>query len=105
MSNTLLKIYKDIEMKNQVIGDTLDLGIGKAGYSNEYVFYVYNDSRAEFVDLELKVGDEEVNVASFPEVVKPWSREKFKLVWKPSADIEQPLRSTFRITGKKLFRP
>jgi hypothetical protein len=96
-----MKIYKDKELKNEI--SSLDLGIGLAGESYSFEYYILNNSNANLTDISCEINNKEVIISSFPKEIKANSNDKLSIVWKPSIDIKEGLRATLNINYFELW--
>ena len=94
-----MKILNDKEKEIK----KLDLGIVKAGKSKNFVFYLFNDSTANINNLKVEISEKEIEIITAPTELKPESKEKFEISWKPSLNLRKGLKTSLKITGVELF--
>ena len=109
-----MKIYKDKELTELVEGNTLDLGIGLAGESHEYTFYIYNNLHAELKNLKFEVKptvnrnfekkiSEEVAIKVAPKEMSAKQIAELKIEWNPAVDIKSGLKAQLHINGFEIW--
>lgn len=96
-----MKIYKNNNLTEQI--DKLKLGIVSAGYSKQFTFYVYNDSRAHLRNLSFSVEHEEVKIIKNPEEMLPESKETLIIEWSPKVTLKEGLETQLKIKGEELW--
>ena len=96
-----MKIYKDASLTKPV--DILDLGIVQADDSKEYLFYVYNDTKADLKNLKFKISHKEVEILDAPKTIDSKSLAKLKIKWSPSLTLKEGLKTKIEIKGVELW--
>ena len=109
-----MKLYKDKELTELVDAQTLDLGIGLAGESHEYTFYMYNNLHAELKslnfeikpivnrDFEKKIASE-LTILESPKEMAPKAISELKFQWNPAVDIKAGLKAQLSINGFEIW--
>lgn len=99
-----MKLYKDLELTQEVKHDKLDFGMVLAGDSQEYIYYVYNDTVAELAGLTFNTENPEVKVLEAPESLKSFGSSILKLKWSPSVTLKEGLKSHLRVRGYEIYQ-
>ena len=81
----------------------VNLGIVKAGETEQYSYILYNDSPREVIDIQVEVVDDEVTVTEAPEKMAPDSKKELKLSWSPSLTVKKGLKSLIKVTASELY--
>jgi len=98
-----MKLYKDSELTKEVKHDKLDFGMVLAGDTQEYTYYVYNDTTAELASLSFNTENPEVKVIEAPEILKPFGSSVLKIKWSPSITLKEGLKSHLRVKGFEVY--
>ena len=98
-----MKLYKDAELTKEVKHDKLDFGMVLAGDSQEYTYYVYNDTLAELASLTFNTENPEVKVIEAPEKLPSFGSAMLKIKWSPSVTLKEGLKSHLRIKGYEIY--
>ena len=109
-----MRIYKDKELNEQIDASTLDLGIGLAGESHEYTFYVHNNLNAELKNLKFEIKPvvdkafeqriaKEVKILEAPQNMDAKSVSPLKLQWNPAVDIKSGLKAQLQVNGFEIW--
>lgn len=98
-----MKIYSDIELKNEIT--ELDLGIVNAGESKEFIYYIHNEGIGNDIDLKFTVMDKDVSVVSQPNSIASEETKELVIKWSPSLTIKEGLTALLKIDGKTLWPP
>lgn len=96
-----MKIFKDQELKNEII--ELDLGILEAGESKKYIYYIWNDSKAQLLNLVFFVDNQEVKIVKYPEKLEINESSILVIEWKPSITLKEGLKANLSMKGKELW--
>lgn len=97
-----MKLYKDSSLKEE-IGD-LDLGIVEAGSKKEYTFYVYNELKANLIEIEFAVNHKEIKILKAPENLESLKSDKLIIEWSPSVTLKEGLKTQLLISTKELWK-
>lgn len=97
-----MKIFKDSGLVNEVT--VLDLGIVQAGDGKEYLFYVFNESKADLRDLRFRVDHPEVSVLEFPANLGSQKSSRLKLKWEASVTLKEALKTQLKVNGFELWQ-
>ena len=113
-----MKIYLDKNLTEEIVASNLDLGIGLAGESHEYTFYVYNELHAELRDLNFKIKPQtseniseelakklakEVKVLEAPSRMKYKEIAELKLQWNPAVNVQSGLKAKVQVDYFELW--
>lgn len=98
-----MKLYNDVELTKEVKHDKLDFGMVLAGDTQEYTYYVYNDTTAELASLTFNTENPEVQVIEAPEKLKSFESAQLKIKWTPSITLKEGLKSHLRIKGYEIY--
>lgn len=99
-----MKIYKDVNLTQEISEDTLDLGTIMAGDTKIYEFYIYNDNpKGRLINLEYSINSEEIQVVSSPKELNPKETGKLIINYSPVATIEEGLRAKIKIKGFAIY--
>ena len=96
-----MKIYSDIELKNEV--EKLDLGIVKAGETKRFIFWVENDTSAHFKEMKFIVNHKEVKIIESPKELPSFASAKLILEWSPSVTLKEGLKTTLKVKRTELW--
>lgn len=99
-----MKIFKDRELKEEVIGDLLSLGKIEAGDTKEYTFYIYNDSDFLVTDLGYSLisadgrqGYKELNIINAPKELKSKESDKLVISWESTVSLKEGIKAKLEI--------
>lgn len=95
------KIYEDSDL-NTLVGDIIELGELKAGYTKRFTFYIYNSSKYPYKEINVFFDNTEISIVSAPEEMKEKTTEKVVFEWKPKVDVEVGLKATLKMNGYKV---
>lgn len=98
-----MKLYRDKERKEEI--DVLDLGIVQAGESKRYMFYLFNDTEADVLELNFSVNSVEVKIEEAPKSLGANKVGELILEYKPSITLKAGLKATLSYTGQELYKP
>lgn len=99
-----MKLYKDKDLKEEL--DSIEeLGIGVAGETKRYTFYIHNDTKATVDNLRFDIYHKEVKVIEAPKVLKPNETAPLTIEWKPSVTVKQGLKAELKIHGFEVYEP
>lgn len=100
------QIYKDEELTEPILNDTLDLGKLKAGEKKQYTYYAFNSSVNPWDEVKFSVENDEVKVISPSEEINVAEKTSIKVIleWEPSVDIKRGLKTSLKIDGFKVFK-
>ena len=102
-----MKLYKD-EKLTEEISSELNLGRVEVGSTQNYVYWIHNDSNAfvESIKLTLDnvVDSEEVLIVSKPETLKANEKSKIELAWTPTLKLKQGLRTQLKVSGIQVYK-
>jgi hypothetical protein len=96
-----MKIFKDEDLKEEI--KDFDLGILDAGLSKKYTYYIYNEIKADLVDLVFAVNNKEVEILEAPKFLLANHMAKFIIEWKPSITLREGLHAEIDIKCKERF--
>ena len=99
-----MKIFKDQELKNEVIGD-LDLGIVDAGKSKTYEYYIVNEGNYDLVDLVVSTISNEIELVQYPTQMKAHSSAQITLKWTPSVTVKKGLKANLMFKASEIVTP
>jgi len=97
-----MKIYLDKELTKEV--HDLEFGTVEAGTKKQFIFYVYNDSLGELVDLVFSINSKEVKIISAPKQMNPKGISELIIEYNPLVTIETGLKADIIIEGHTLFK-
>jgi len=95
---------KLLDKQENIIENTIDLGIVEAGKSKEYVFYLYNDMADEVIDIKLDLENPEVEVVKIPSDLGVKGKDELKIKWSPSLTTKKGLKVSFKIKATELYK-
>ena len=95
---------KLLDKQENIIEETIDLGIVEAGKSKKYTFYLYNDAADEVVDIKLDVEHSEVEVVKIPSNLGVKGKDTLEIKWSPSLTVKKGLKVTFKIKATELYK-
>jgi len=96
-----MKLYKDENLTQET--NDLDLGIVSAGNSKDFIFYLYNDVKAELTELSFTLTNSEVKVIEAPKILQFGEKGILKIRWTPSITLKQGLKTDLVINGYELY--
>jgi hypothetical protein len=96
-----MKIFKDRDHKQEV--SELDLGIVKAGDSKKYLFFLYNDTKANLVDVVVAINHKEVKIVESPKIIDAEKSGELVIEWKPSITLKEGLKTQLEINATELW--
>jgi len=96
-----MKLYKDKELKNEIIN--LDFGIILAGESKKYEFYLLNDSEAILQSLSFKISHSEIKILETPKELSRKEVGKIIIEWSPTITLKESLKAKLEIDGFELY--
>jgi hypothetical protein len=95
---------KLLDKQENVIEDTIDLGIVEAGKSKEYTYYLYNDIADEIVDISMEIEHPEVEVVKVPSNLGVKGKDSLTIRWSPSLTVKKGLKVAFKIKATELYK-
>lgn len=99
-----MKIFKDEKLKDEVIGD-FDLGIVDVGKSQEYEYYLVNDTVNDLVDFTVSTISSEVEVLQAPSQINAHEVGRLKIKWTPNITIKKGLKTSLVFNASEIIKP
>jgi hypothetical protein len=96
-----MKIFKDSTLKEEVID--LDFGITLAGETKEIIYYLYNETEADVVDIKASVESPEVDIKSYPNALKSATSAPITFAYSPSISIKRGLKTPLSLKYFELY--
>jgi len=95
---------KLLDKQENIIEETIDLGIVEAGKSKEYTFYLYNDAADEVIDIKLELEHSEIEILKIPSDLGVKGKGELKIKWSPSLTVKKGLKVSFKIKATELYK-
>ncbi len=100
-----MKLFKDIDLTEEVVGDILNVDGVFAGETKEFKIFVYNDDKAYLTHLVFTVNHPEIEILEAPETLTPKEVGELIFKWSPTVTLDEPLKTPLKITGIRELRP
>ncbi len=98
-----MKIYKDKDLTEEIIGKEIDLGEVPAGETKRFNFWVLNDSKAYLRKLNFVISHSEVSIIEAPEELDKHGVGELILEWTPSVTLKEGLKAPLIIKGEEVW--
>lgn len=93
---------KLLDTENNIV-KTLNLGIVEAGTSKEFRYFVYNDTEAELIDIEVFIDHKEIIILRHPKRIFAGEKAELKIKWSPSLTLKKGLKTSIQINGSEIY--
>jgi hypothetical protein len=94
-----MKLFKDKDLTVEV--SVLDLGILEAGQTQQYTFWVYNDTKAYLKELEFTIEHKEIKLIEAPKELESHGIGELRFSWSPAVTLREGLKAPLKIRAKE----
>jgi len=95
---------KLLDKQDNILGESVDLGVVEAGKSKEFEYFLYNDDADEVTEITVEFKSSEIEVLVVPKTLGAKGKEVLKIKWSPSLTVKKGLKSEFKIKATELYK-
>jgi len=96
-----MKLFEDKLLTKEVT--SVDMGIVLAGDTKRSVFYLYNDTLAECVEIVPVISNKEVKILKCPSKLQSKQVGDIELEWAPALNIKKGLKTEINFKYFELY--